>query len=556
MTDSQQQSQDNTSALLADEIKRQTGQLEAIRGVITAAAHTSELGPTLYAALDAVLGVVPLEASGITLIDTDTNELVMVAQRGLNYDFTSTPMRIPLGTGISGAVLRTGEPVITGDPARDSRLAVPEFAQEQVKAQVLLPMRARGQVIGILSAMSHSPYTFTEGQIKTLRVIADQVGLAIDNARLVESVLAQRSRLEAVIHATADAIIATDERGRINVVNRAAELFFRISADEIMGKPLCESPFYPPLQERLQTTICRDRERGSGMIELSLPDGRFLCGFASPVYSPQVQEIDTDDDAWVVVFQDVTHLKQAERARALFIQTAAHEIRNPLAVTLSALQMLQRQLREPTPTQKEVMDIGLRGVGRMQELIDDMLDLERIESGMGLAQEPFDLSGMIERCVSESAPLMERKSQKIAAEIDPTLSLLVGDERWLFRAVMNLISNAHKYTPEQSTIRVRVGMRAVSNRPAELVIEVQDDGPGIPRESLSRLFERFFRPRSSDDRDRGSGLGLSIVKTVAERHGGYVYVHSETAESRNHGTVFGIVLPYQVTIPAPELDRV
>jgi PAS domain S-box-containing protein len=558
---SQQSLQNSTEReqQLVNEVKRQTGQLEAINNVITAAIRSPNLNQTLQAALEAALSVIPLEASGISLIDKAAGELVMWAQRGWKYDFTTTPMRIKIGEGLSGLAITTGEVVITGDVKSDSRLVVPAFADEEVKAMALVPMRARGQVIGVLSVMSRMPYHFSEGEIKTLRVIADQVGLALDNVQLYESMRAQRSRLETVINSTADAIIATDDHGNINLVNQTAETLFDLKAETILGKPLREAPFFPALSQKMQTAMLRDETgenpSASRMVEGKMGDERYVLGFVSPVYSPQGQHDSREEHehgAWVAVFQDISHLKQAEMARVSFIQMAAHELRNPLSVTNSALIMLGSSLQ--SPTEQEVYNIALRGINRMQDLIDDLLDLERIESGAGMRADPVNIPELIERCLIDMKPVLDNKKQVLALDVASSLPVFDGDERWLYRALVNLVSNAHKYTPENTRITIHAEARTAQEGRRELVLQVEDNGPGIPREALSHLFERFYRARRTEQKVQGTGLGLAIVKSVAEKHQGYVFVHSElplfSALWKNRGSIFGMVMPYREAKPS------
>lgn len=521
---------------LSQEVKRQTDQLQAINNVITAASRSEDVQHTLHAALEAALSIIPLEASGISLIDRVAGELVMCAQRGWKYDFTSTPMRIKLGTGLSGQAVMSGEVVITGDVAHDPRLVVPAFAEEQIKAQALVPMRARGNVIGVLSVMSRSPYTFSEGEIKTLQVIADQVGLALDNARLTESMRAEQSRLKAVLDSTADAIIATDDAGRINLVNHAAEKLFSLRAEMIMGRPLREAPLLPFDRTQMEAAMRQDEDAPpqTRMIEARLANERYLFGFVSPVYSPQhAQPEENPRDAWVAVFQDVTHLKAAELARILFIQMAAHELRTPIAVTLSALNLLRSSIKEPTPRDLEIYDIALRGINRMQDLVDDLLDLERLESGVDFRHEPVNVPDLVERCAIDIGPVLERKNQTLRLEVDTSAPGVPGDERWLYRALINLLSNAHKYTPNGTPVTVRVAVEG-----DELLIQVEDAGPGVPLDALPHLFKRFYRAHANDPSVQGTGLGLSIVKSVAERHFGRTYVQTDA-----RGSIFGIALP-------------
>src|SRR5689334_21078062 len=202
---------------LIEEVKRQTSQLTAINTVTAAVSQTLDLNVTLQTALEAVLSVIPVDASGISMIDEAAGELVLRAQRGWKNDFVSEPMRIKLGYGLSGQAVTNDEVVITGDLTNEPRLFVPAIRDEEVKAMVLAPMHARGKVVGVLSVMSYQSYTFDETEISVLRAIADQVGVALDNDRLYESVREQQSRLQAVLQSTADAIIAADHNSNITL---------------------------------------------------------------------------------------------------------------------------------------------------------------------------------------------------------------------------------------------------------------------------------------------------------------------------------------------------
>jgi two-component system phosphate regulon sensor histidine kinase PhoR len=528
---------------LLERIKRQTGQLAAINTVVSAVSQTLDLNQALQTAMQAVLSVIPVESSGISLIDEKAGELVMRAQHGLKYDFVSTPMRIKLGHGLSGQAVSTGElVVIRGVLQDDPRLYVPAFAMEGTKAMVLAPMRVRGKVIGVLSVMSHEPYDFTEEELTMLRLIADQVGIAIDNARLFEAARQEQSRLEAVIQSTADAIIATDTHGTITLLNQAGEKLFNLSAADQVGKRLQDAPFPTIIRERFQQGILRtvglskpDQPNGANgdlRFEVQLAADRYLLMAMSPVYSQMPLE-EEHTEGWVLVFQDVTHLKEAERARLQFVQQAAHDLRNPLGVTLSALTMLSRTWKNPTPGDQEVFSIALSGINRMQDLIDDLLNLEHIDSGVDFRHEAIHIPDLVERCAIDIGPVLQRKSQRLTLNVDQSLPPLYGDERWLYRALMNLLSNAHKYTPVQSAITIRAEPQEES-----VCLSVEDDGPGIPLEAQSRLFERFFRVRTTE-KIPGTGLGLAMVKSVAEKHGGKALCHSTPGA----GATFMMVMP-------------
>jgi two-component system phosphate regulon sensor histidine kinase PhoR len=243
----------------------------------------------------------------------------------------------------------------------------------------------------------------------------------------------------------------------------------------------------------------------------------------------------------VVVFQDITHIKEAERARIQFIQTAAHDLRNPLGVTLSALTMLRKGWKEPTPTETEVFGIAIRGVNRMQDLIDDLLHLEKLESGIDFAIGPVDVYELVSYSAADVGPLLHRRNQNLKVEIRPGIPNIPGNSTWLARALANLLSNAHKYGVDEGTIILRAYCKA-----GQVAIEVCDDGPGIPIESQGRLFERFYRVPQTQDKTHGTGLGLAIVKSIIEKHHGTIEVNS----APGMGTTFRLRLPIELPTTA------
>jgi two-component system phosphate regulon sensor histidine kinase PhoR len=530
--------------VLSEEIRRRVDQLSAINTVAAAVSQSLDLGATLETALDAVLGVIPVDSAGISLVDEAAGELVMRAQRGWRYDFVTRPMRIPLGQGMSGIVVRNDEVLVTGNVSSgDPRLAVPEFAHEDVQAMAMAPMHARGRVVGILSVMNHTPYEFCQDEISVLRVIADQVGVALDNARLYEHTKEQSSRLSAVLNSSGDAIIATDSRGHINLVNATTEALFDLQAQDLIGLPLRNVPLHPKLREGLRRAMSRESD-GNTVFEVTLDDGRFLSAIVSPVYAQPSLEGEPETEGWAMVIQDVTHLREAEQTRVNFIQAAAHDLRNPLSVTLSSLRMLAKDLGEGAGFYQEIIDMGIRGLDRMQDLIDSLLNLEHIQSGVGMQCKPVDVRELIERGIIDVQHHLDQRGQRLHLDVPDNLPSMMGDMHWLHRALVNLLGNANKYTQPEGEITIRA--YAQDN---DLYLEVQDNGPGIPPEAQTRLFERFYRVPADDSQTKGSGLGLAIVRTVVEQHGGRVFVQSRVGQ----GSIFGMIFPL-VTQSSPQTE--
>lgn len=528
--------------LLTEEVKRRVDQMAAINTVAATVSQSLDLDVTLNTALRAVVEVVGAEAGGISLIDQETRDVVLRAQLGWTHDHVVTqPMRVPAGKGMSGQVISENDVLVYNNLDGTEQYAVPGFDQESFKAIAMAPMHARGRIIGILSIMSNKPNSFNEDIVNVLRAIADTVGVALDNAMLYEETVEQNSRLNAILYSTADGIIATEQNGRINLINQAAETMLNVRAADLIGAPLREAAIPPQARELLLKALANRAEGKDKAFQVTLENGRTLHVLASPVQVDSQVDQEAEADGWVIVLQDVTHIRQAELARAEFIQAAAHDMRNPLSVTFNSLDMLRDLIHDSggDETAKEVIDIALTGVQRLRSLIDDLLHLEQIESGFGFNQAEVDVRELLREVSADVRPLMIHKSLAFTITNPDDLPPVRLDRRWIARAILNYLENAAKYTQEGGSVALSAFIKE-----DHLHIEVSDDGPGIPIKAQSRLFERFYRVDESK-KIPGTGLGLAIVKSVAEAHGGSVYIHSRERE----GSTFGIKLPLITVAP-------
>ncbi|MBC6934565.1 MAG: PAS domain S-box protein [Chloroflexi bacterium] len=516
--------------LLTEEVKRRIDQLAAINTVAATVSQSLDLDRTLKTALQAVLNVVGADAGGISLIDYDTGEVVLRAQQGWTHDFVSPPMRIPLGRGMSGRVISRDDVVLDNNLDGSEQLAVPRFMDEDFRSIAMAPMHARGKIIGILSIMSKKPNAFVGEIIAVLKAIADTVGVALDNARLYETSVEQEKRLNAIFQSTADGLIATDQNGRISLINQAAAAIFNVEAEQLIGAPLREAPIHPRACESLLFALSSRVEENKSF-QVTLDNGRTLSFFLSPVYIESQVDQGRQTDGWVIIVQDITHLIEAQRQRAEFIQAAAHDMRNPLGVAFSSLNMLNSFFQSDASV-TEIIEIAIRGVSRLQDLIDDLLNLEQIESGYGVDKAEVDIGQLVNEACAEIRPTLAEKELLCVADIQGDNLRVQGDARWIKRALFNYLDNATKYTQPGDTITTRVFF----SEPF-VHIEVLDNGPGIPAEAQAKLFQRFYRVAGTE-KIRGTGLGLAIVKSVAEAHDGSVYVRSRPGQ----GSAFGLTL--------------
>lgn len=517
--------------LLTQEVKRRIDQLAAINTVAATVSQSLDLDSTLDTALDMVLSIVEAEAGGISLIDEEAQEVVLRAQRGWSRDLTERPMRIPMGQGMSGRVIRKNEVIIDNSLSDAHQLAIPSFLEEDFHSIVMAPMHARGKIIGILSIMSSKPNSFNNEIVGVLQAIADTVGVALNNAQLYENAVEHETNLSAILDATTDGIIATDQKGRIRVINQKAESMLYLDARQLIRTPLREIPIAPAVRDLLLRAL-EIRGDQQETFEVTFDSDKIISIIVLPVFIETQFEQNGETDGWVIVLRDVTHLRRAEQARAQFIAAAAHDMRSPLGVAINSIKLLESIVEDPDPTVAELVDLALSGVNRLQVLIDDVLRLEQIEGGYGVETQEADIASLLREIVRQMQPLMDSHQITFSMEIEDNLPPLLVDAGLINRAITNYLDNAIKYTGDGGEVTLRCYVKEPM-----LHIEVSDNGPGIPAQEQSRLFERFYRAPATNKLP-GTGLGLAIVKSIAEHCGGDVYVRSNPGQ----GSTFGMTV--------------
>jgi len=232
--------------------------------------------------------------------------------------------------------------------------------------------------------------------------------------------------------------------------------------------------------------------------------------------------------------RDITHFKELDELKSDFVATVSHDLRAPLTFMRGYATMLP-MVGQLSDKQQDYLRKILRGVGQMTELIDDLLDLGRIEAGVGLERKPCHLGAILVEAVDGMRAQSAAKGLTLRLEQTEGGALVAGDAALLRQVVTNLVDNAVKYTPSGGTVTVGLWVRN-----GQAVIRVADTGIGIAPDDQVRLFEKFYRVKRRDTVGiRGTGLGLAIVKSIVERHGGRVWVDSELGR----GSKFYVILP-------------
>jgi two-component system phosphate regulon sensor histidine kinase PhoR len=378
----------------------------------------------------------------------------------------------------------------------------------------------------------------------TLNHMADQLHGKIDE--LSED----RSQLLAVLTSMVEGVMVLDARGHVLQINPALERMFGISRVEARGRPCAELFRHQQLND-LVAAILRSHTHHQDEIVLPL-SGRCLQIEASPAGGERENEASV-----VVVFHDITELRRLEKIRKDFVANVSHELRTPLTSIKGYVEALLDGAKDDPAASAKFLDIILKQSDRLNLIIEDLLELSKIESGrVSLKEEPIELRSVVDRTLSMIKPIADKNRHRLVTSIDPSLPSVSGDEDRLVQVLTNLLDNAIKYTPAGGTITVgaklppSVGSTEQSARAIDL--SVADTGIGIPEEDRPRVFERFYRVDKARSREMGgTGLGLAIVKHIVEGHRGQVWVEANYPQ----GSRFVVRLPVSVTTRVPTQDK-
>ncbi|MDI6871079.1 MAG: ATP-binding protein [Bacillota bacterium] len=358
-------------------------------------------------------------------------------------------------------------------------------------------------------------------------------------AREFTAMLAQteeeRREVEAVLKSLSDVVIATDARGRIALFNAAAERAFQVEEKQALGQPVLAVARLASLAEGFSAVLAGEPAEVKE-IATTTPAERLYEAHLAPVRRP-----DGTISGAVAVLHDVTEIRRLERVRSEFVANVSHELRTPLTSLQGFVETLQDGAADDPATLHRFLGIIAAETARLARLVDDLLDLSRLESGLlALRSSPVDLGALIQRTLAFYEPAAQAKRVTLEAAVPPDLPPVPGDEDLLEQVLRNLVDNAVKYTPEGGRVEVAAEQVSYPDRRREVVVRVADTGPGIPPEHLPRLFERFYRVDRARSRQLGgTGLGLAIVKHIVERHGGRVWLESAPGA----GARFSVALP-------------
>jgi PAS domain S-box-containing protein len=411
--------------------------------------------------------------------------------------------------------------------SKDSELTA---LHESAKAIIALPLIALKTVQGVLWVAYEKAQKFTDEQLSMLLILAGQTAVAITNAYAYDTVRRGRAQLAAILNSSADPILAVDEKEAIVLINPAAERAFGVGA-EALGKPVRDVINAQPVVDLLTGTS----ETAVNSTELEWQSD------AGQTYSPRVSNMDNEQGeiaGRVLILRDITRYKNLRDNQSEFVSTVSHDLRSPLTYMHGYATMMP-MVGELNEKQKGFADKIIAGIAQMTDLVDKILDASRLdpEGNYELNREPCDVNKMINDIANMHRTPAEKKLLTLNVDMDQSLPILNLDDVMLRRALNNLVDNAIKYTPENGSITLSANVKDNN-----LVFAVRDTGLGISEENKKILFERFKRVRRREHQTvKGNGLGLFIVRSVAQKHGGDAWVESKEGE----GSTFAIKIPLE-----------
>ncbi len=463
--------------------------------------------------------------------------------------------------GVIGHVAASGEVLVLND-VRTSPIYIE--GDPSIRSELAVPLVSDGEVLGVLNIESQQLNAFDEDTVQLVRALADQVAVALRNARTLDTLRSERRRLAVILEHMADGLLVVDPDGRVVLSNPALEQISGVPARALLGRPL---------ERLIGGEIYRDIFEEA----LQQPDRPVIRQFEFPhrpglfvKVSVGVMRDETGAvEGAVAVVRDVTHEYEVDRMKTDFISMVSHELRTPLTSVLGFVKLIHRNFRkriQPVlpPDDRRVQQAATRILEnltiiesegqRLTRLINDVLDIAKLEAGrVEWHMQSLDVRQVVQDAVAATTGLFANRPDMLQVRLPDAPVVIHGDHDRLVQVVTNLISNAAKFTDEG---HIEVALQTVEGhlppplgaaygRPLSLsgkwvMVSVTDSGIGIAEDNLPKVFERFKQVGDTlTDRPKGTGLGLPICKEIVEHHQGVIWVESEPGR----GSRFAFLLP-------------
>lgn len=362
------------------------------------------------------------------------------------------------------------------------------------------------------------------------------------NEQTIESLTFERNKLEAVLMSIVNGVVVCDNHDKVIMVNNHAKKMLEVDEENIVGTQIqqfCDSSGEFCFSEKISEFKDTPFEDDGNPIPFNIEIGKcILKCLISPMFTRSNAYV-----GYIIVLIDVTKDVEIDQLRSHFISNVSHELRTPVTVLRSYIDTLYNFGNDfDFNTQREFIGVMNQEIIRLNRMVNDILDFSRYESqNIKLQKSKQNIMEIVEDCVNQVQVLAKEHDLTISIMKEPDLPEIYLNVDSISRALMNIVSNAIKYSPDGKRIKIR----AERSRDGEYVeVSVEDQGPGIPEEYQKKIFDRFFRIENATHTVKGTGLGLHLVKlTIEKQHNGQVFVQSKEGE----GSTFGFRLPINIS---------
>lgn len=533
---------------LREERDRSTILYEIASGLVA----SLDIDRVLHKTVAMLKEAVHAERATVLLLDHNTGHLQHRASVGGEKSVPPGGVRSTYNRneGLVGWVLKQRQSARVADVHTDSRW-IP--LSDNTRSVLAVPVMAGDEAAGVIFLHSEELDAFDIGAQRLVEAAAVQVGHALNNAELYRLIREQAERVglmlrtqqneaarsQAILEGIADGVLVADANGKIILFNVAAERILALSRTQAVGRYLSDvlGLYGGKVRGWLeQVTVWQEHpesyQSGEFLSERLELERQVLSMHLSPVISPTREFLGV-----VAAFRDITAEVEADRAKSDFVSTVSHELRTPMTSVKGYVDLLLMGATGAlNEMQLQFLNVIRTNADRLTSLVNDLLDMSRIEGGkVELNRQPVDMGGLIAQVVMTMTPKIEEKGLQMQTFVPPGLPRVYGDPDRLVQILTNLVGNAFKYTPVGGKVSVHTYVKD-----AMLYVAVVDTGIGIALEDQSRIFSRFYRV---DDplvlEAGGTGLGLAITASLVQMHGGQIFVESEPGE----GSVFTATLP-------------
>ncbi|MBI4523142.1 MAG: PAS domain S-box protein [Deltaproteobacteria bacterium] len=523
-----------------------TRDLEALLAIAQTATQSLDIEKILNDTLDKSLEILGFDVGFIRVLDLAKMGMVVRAVRGLRSpEFLAGIAPVHSDRlNVTRIVFESKEPYVCADIRKNPIYKNRSMEREGVISTAAAPVMSKSRVLGIIVLGSRKHHRFAQSEINLLTAFGSQLGAALENAQLYEQVNKSKAYIENLVENAGDAIISTDMEHRILTWNRAAEVIFGYAKEEAIGQSLAillpsgQLKELVELAEKVQIAgvlhnlEVRRKRKGNSVIDVGLA--------VSPIF---------DQDQTIAGFlhlaKDITEkkrfekrLKELDKMKSDFVSNVSHELRTPLtAIKGSVDNMLDGIIGPLNEKQVRYLVRIKSNVDRLARLINDLLDLSRIEAGkIDLNPTYLPLLSLIQEAAESIRPIAAEKLISIETVYPDAGVKAWADRDKVIQVVTNLIGNAVKFAPAHSEVTVRFE----PDGDEWVRISIADMGPGIPPGEADNVFDKFYQvAQVNRQKVRGTGLGLAICKALVEMHGGKIWVESDVG----HGSSFSFTLP-------------